>query len=277
MLQRAITGAVLIAVLICVISFAPVWVLPVALGLMCAAAAHEMISALSAEKEYHRGLMIVGIVYAFFVPIRVYFGEPSGSMVLGVLSLVMLLFAMAMTSSKEISVSALLAVVFSVLVIAYLLSSAIRLMGQGGGDAGKGRLLIYLPIIGAFASDTFAYLTGRAFGRHKLCPAISPNKTVEGSIGGVVMAPVLVFLYLFIISRTTSYQVSYPSGLVCGIAAAFAGQLGDLSMSFIKRRCGIKDYGKLLPGHGGILDRFDSILFASPLCEVLLLLLPAIY
>ena len=110
----------------------------------------------------------------------------------------------------------------------------------------------------------------------KLCPDISPNKTVEGSIGGIVMAPLLVALYLFAVSRIWHYQVSYPAAVVCGIGSAFAGQLGDLSMSFVKRRCGIKDFGKLLPGHGGILDRFDSILFAAPLCELLLLLIPAI-
>ena len=277
MLKRTLTGVVLIAVLVCIISFAPVWALPIALGLMSAIAAHEFITAaMSAASEKHRGLLVIGMVWAAAVPFWVFWGEPSGGAVLGMLALVMLLFALAMTSAKQVSLTVLAAVLFAALVIPYLLSTAIRLVGQGGGDAHKGRLLVYLPIIGAFASDTFAYLTGRAFGRHKLCPEISPKKTVEGSVGGIVMAPLLVILYLFLISKAYGYAVSYPSAVVCGIGSAFAGQLGDLSMSFVKRRCGIKDFGKLLPGHGGILDRFDSILFAAPLCEVIMLLLPAI-
>ncbi len=273
MLKRTLTGAALIAVLIGVISFAPVWALPIALALMSAVAAHEFTAAAVPQSRTFR---VIGMIFAAAVPFWVYFDEPSGGAVLGILVLAMLLFGIAMTSNKELSFAEIASVFFAALVIPYLFSSAIRLVGQGGGDAHKGRLLAYLPIIGAFASDTFAYLTGRAFGRHKLCPEISPHKTVEGSIGGIVMAPLLLLLYLFLISKGYGYRVNYLSAVACGIGSAFAGQLGDLSMSFVKRHCGIKDFGKLLPGHGGILDRFDSILFAAPLCELLLLLLPAI-
>lgn len=115
------------------------------------------------------------------------------------------------------------------------------------------------------------------FGKHKLAPQLSPKKTVEGAIGGAVAAPVCAMLYGLIFQFFVPGIIpSYPVLALYGFLGSIISQLGDLSFSFIKREFGIKDYSNLLPGHGGILDRFDSVIFCAPLIELLLYFLPVV-
>ena len=138
-------------------------------------------------------------------------------------------------------------------------------------DREFGLYLVILTLYGPWISDVFAYFCGRLFGRHKLIPDVSPKKTVEGAIGGVVFCALAAMLYGFIlktfIGEITS--VSYISLALIGVVIAVISQIGDLIMSHIKRKYGIKDYGFVLPGHGGILDRFDSVLGVVPLVVIL--------
>lgn len=122
-------------------------------------------------------------------------------------------------------------------------------------------LWVWLIFISAFGSDTSAFFVGRTFGKHKLTK-LSPNKTVEGAVGGIVGAFVLGMLYAYFVN-VDFLQI----GLICAVGAVFS-QMGDLAASAIKRSTGIKDFGKLLPGHGGVLDRFDSVLFTAPIIYV---------
>ena len=112
------------------------------------------------------------------------------------------------------------------------------------------------------------------FGKHKLAPTISPKKTVEGVVGGVIGAVVGMVLYCLILQIFFQFRVNYILAICYGVLGSFAGVFGDLCFSVIKRQKGIKDYGNLMPGHGGVLDRFDSMMIIGPLTEVLLLLLP---
>lgn len=121
---------------------------------------------------------------------------------------------------------------------------------------------------GAWFADTGAYFTGMLLGKHKLSPVISPKKTVEGAVGGIVWNIGLLCLLAFVYTKIyaslgTVLTVSYLNIAILAVAVAFAGMAGDLVASVIKRQIGIKDYGKIIPGHGGIMDRFDSILFTS--------------
>ena len=130
----------------------------------------------------------------------------------------------------------------------------------------SGMEFVWLPFIFAFGSDTGAYFIGSKFGRHKLCPELSPKKSVEGAVGGVVSAALLTFVYLMLCNR---FYKELDSVLIACLTAvsvfgAVMSQIGDLAASSIKRFTGIKDYGKLMPGHGGVLDRFDSVLFTVP-------------
>lgn len=133
---------------------------------------------------------------------------------------------------------------------------------------------ILLILCFAWGGDTCAYFAGRAFGKHKLCPVVSPNKTVEGAVGGVlgtmVFGVVATVIYSVVADRTdvftrSNFGVSmYLIIALLGIVAAVLGIYGDLFASVVKRQCGIKDYGTIFPGHGGILDRFDSVMFIAP-------------
>lgn len=119
--------------------------------------------------------------------------------------------------------------------------------------------LIWLVFISAWATDTFAYFTGYFLGSRKLCPTISPKKTVEGSIGGILGSILVSTLYAYYFAHGILLHC-----IIIGLLGSIMGQLGDLTASSIKRYVGIKDYGKIMPGHGGILDRFDSVLFTAP-------------
>jgi phosphatidate cytidylyltransferase len=126
-----------------------------------------------------------------------------------------------------------------------------------------GAFTFVLVFIGAWSCDTFAYIFGSLFGKHKLIPEISPKKTVEGSVAGVISAMLVFLLYGFILDLATDMTVNYITLLVSGFFVSVISQIGDLIASLVKRECGIKDYGKIFPGHGGVMDRFDSILAVS--------------
>ena len=121
-----------------------------------------------------------------------------------------------------------------------------------------GKFVYLIPFVFAWVTDTFAYFTGRLFGKHKLIPAVSPKKTVEGAIGGAVCCALVAMLYGYMTSVCFDANPNYIVLGLAGLVIAVVSQIGDLAMSAIKRQYGIKDYGKLLPGHGGLLDRFDS-------------------
>lgn len=137
----------------------------------------------------------------------------------------------------------------------------------------NGAYFIWMLFIGAWGCDTCAYFTGRAFGKHKLAPVLSPKKSVEGAIGGAVGAALMGIIFAVVCGERI--VLSITPKLYCGVicfAIAIVSQFGDLAASGIKRTYGIKDYGNLIPGHGGVLDRFDSVLFAAPVMYLLLLL-----
>ena len=133
-----------------------------------------------------------------------------------------------------------------------------------------GYLLVLTPLVAAFCSDALALFTGMACGKHKLSPLVSPHKTVEGAVGGLVGGMLGMVIFRIIFYLCTLQPLHIGGCILMGLVGALMGQLGDLSFSAIKRQYGIKDYGRLLPGHGGVLDRFDSVLFAAPvLCALL--------
>ena len=134
---------------------------------------------------------------------------------------------------------------------------------------GIGRLLFVIPFIFAWVTDSFAYFCGRLFGKHKLIPDVSPKKTVEGAVGGFVFCAVTAVVYGIIVSKCFHVTPNYWVLGFGGVAIGIVSQIGDLIMSAIKRDAGVKDYGWMLPGHGGLLDRFDSSMAVTVLLTVL--------
>ena len=139
-----------------------------------------------------------------------------------------------------------------------------------------GRLLVLLPIISAFVTDAGAYFTGKFVGKRKAFPHISPKKTVEGCIGGLAVGVASMPIYGAILILTTYHGIVFWALIIYGLAGGVLTELGDLAFSLIKREYNIKDYGRLLPGHGGILDRFDSMVFTAPAIYLLAAVIPAI-
>ena len=144
----------------------------------------------------------------------------------------------------------------------------------GGGICYDAIFFILLILCFAWGGDTCAYFAGRAFGKHKLCPVVSPKKTVEGAVGGVlgtmVFGVLVTVIYSIAADRMEEFTRSnigvsmYVIIALLACVAAVLGIYGDLFASVVKRQCGIKDYGTIFPGHGGILDRFDSVMFIAP-------------
>lgn len=134
-----------------------------------------------------------------------------------------------------------------------------QMLASPVGDMSYGCALIWIAFLGTWSSDTFAYFTGSLLGSHKLCPSISPNKTIEGFLGGLLGTTLVV----------TGLGIAFSLPLLpmagLGVGIALVATLGDLVESVIKRYTGIKDSGSLIPGHGGVLDRFDSVMFTVPL------------
>jgi phosphatidate cytidylyltransferase len=150
--------------------------------------------------------------------------------------------------------------VFGVFYITFLFSFIVLIRNMENGF-----FLVWLIFIGAFSTDTFAYFSGLLFGKHKLMPEISPKKTVEGAIGGMLGCTVATTLYgVYLISSGNVSVISLYHYIVLGILCGVISQLGDWAASAIKRFVKVKDYGNIMPGHGGALDRFDSILFTAP-------------
>lgn len=132
-----------------------------------------------------------------------------------------------------------------------------------------GKLLIWYLAISAWGTDTFAYLVGIKFGKHKLTP-ISPKKSIEGSIGGIVGSTLIAIIYTYFINKICNAGISYLEITGIAVVLSVLSQIGDLAASSIKRYVDIKDFGKIIPGHGGMLDRIDSILFIAPFAYFLL-------
>lgn len=274
MVQRVLVAVIFIPLLLAVIYLvSPVWpiVLPIAIAVISMIAVHEALWSTSFLK--HPRISGYSILLAGVIPFWVYYdGRPLPALC-GLFLYVVLLFSEAIASHKRITLEKMGGAFFLSVFIPFFLSSLLRIRLMED----LWPCLVILPFLAAFISDAFALFAGMAFGKHKLAPELSPKKTVEGAIGGLAGAVVFTVLYGALLHGVFRFQVDYLRLALYGGLGSVVSQLGDLSFSYIKREYGIKDFGNLLPGHGGILDRFDSVIFCAPLIELLILALPAIW
>jgi len=269
MKKRILSAAVLVPLLLIVLYALPKIVALVLISLLCAIAAYELMYGTGLVR--HVRLVIYSMVFAALVPVWCYFGMDGIWGRVGILVFFALQFMEMMLSSMKLRFEKCAISMAAALLIPYLLSSLMRILAPDGG-----RYVILIPFVAAFLSDTGAYFIGCRFGKHKLAPVISPKKSVEGMIGGIVTAVLGMLLYTWILQLAFKLEVNYGYALVYGVLGSLAGVFGDLCFSVIKRQTGIKDYGNLIPGHGGVLDRFDSVIVVAPLMEILLLILPLV-
>ncbi|WMJ82428.1 phosphatidate cytidylyltransferase [Clostridium sp. MB40-C1] len=203
---------------------------------------------------------ISGVCYLLCIVYYVFFigKDPTNyKSIFSILMIAMIIMLCIPIISEKYSFIDVAITILGFLYVAVLLSFIVQVNKKHFGN-----YLVWLIFISSWLCDTSAYYVGKYFGKNKLCPRVSPKKTIEGSIGGLLGSTISCGLYgTFIISRGVSIPLYnfYLIGIMCGIF----GQFGDLVASSIKRYTGVKDFGNIIPGHGGILDRFDSILFAS--------------
>ena len=266
MLQRILVAVVGIPLLLFVLIIAPDWATAILLCALCAVGAHELLAAVSSREIARRWGGLSGIM-GVTVILHTYLsgiGEAGAAALMAWLlaAWLVLLFVSVVVeygTPRALAFRDVCAIAMAGVAIplAFSCLMRLRLMEYGGG-------IVLIVLVAAFCSDSAALFAGMAFGKHKLAPRVSPKKTIEGAVGGLAGGMLGMIIFRIVFFLVTEVQLNIAWCVVLGLAGAAMGQLGDLSFSAVKRECGIKDYGRLLPGHGGVLDRFDSVIFAAP-------------
>ena len=248
-------------------------IFPILLSLLAFVGVYEMFRVLSLDKNYP--LSIPPYIIALAMPIIAYFFAADYTLAF-LLVVAIALFAY-LIYAFFVAVFMRGALKFSSVCEAfatatYIILSFTSLSVMRYVENGVWCLIVVL--IAAWGSDVFAYFTGFFFGKHKLIPELSPKKTVEGAVGGVVGATALMCLYGFIVSKTTPLVPNYIVLAILGFTLSMISQIGDLIASLIKREHGVKDYGNIFPGHGGVMDRFDSVLSITTILMAVCIVFP---
>ena len=264
---RIITSIVALPLLLLVLIVLPPFFTSLLLMAACAVAVYELLWNTGYVRQGR--LLVETMLAAVGTALWSYLGSPHGWGVAGILLFSSVLFGEMLISKAKLPFSKVSLCFVGGLLIPYLLCSIVRIRMMELGS-----VYVLLPFLLAFMSDTCAYFTGRFLGRHKLAPNISPKKTVEGMFGGMAGAVFGMMIYCLVLMLAFDQRVDFLFAIVYGVLGSLASVLGDLTFSVIKRQTGIKDYGKIIPGHGGVLDRFDSITVVAPLAEALLIILP---
>ncbi len=271
MKTRVITAVVAIGLFIPVLFFLPTIVLTLVCGLLMAAGAWELLYATGSCAKHP--FLYISCAAAALVPLTMSRPDAVFWPFLTVCAVYMMAaFCCAVFDHETIKYDMLGKGFLAAIILPLCFSAFVRIR-----NGENGALLVLMPWVTVWVCDSFALFTGMAFGKHKLAPYVSPKKTVEGAVGGLVFATLACVIYVWIMNHFYQLDMAYLPAVLFGVVGSTAGQIGDLSLSVIKRGAGIKDYGNLFPGHGGVWDRFDSILFAAPVFELLYLhILPII-
>lgn len=275
MKTRVITAAVLLAILALVVwqIYTPALVIVVAF--LSAVASNEIMRCAKVSNKF---ILISGTAVSAIIP---FFSNPSclepvvsaekWQSVIGAVPqtvyiiVICLAFFLAMlkgyknTKFEDVAVS-----IVASIIVPYVFSILVRLRDLRGYRSQLGIYFIFFALICALATDSGAQLAGMAFGKHKMSPNISPKKTVEGAVGGVIFSLILNFVAILLYNKFANVPISKGSIIVLmcfALPISILGMMGDLTASVLKRNFGVKDFGKIFPGHGGVMDRFDSSLF----------------
>ena len=269
MKQRILVAVVGIPLLLAVLCWAPDWATALLLAALSVIAAHELLTAVCGAEKAKRWTALPAVTGALVIAAVYFSGEhyadsPAGTVLRWLIAAVVLalLLASVLTYGRPgalvLQDVCVMAVAGLVIPWAFSCMLQLRMLPHGAG-------MVLMPLVAAFCSDSAALFTGMACGRHKMAPLVSPHKTVEGALGGIAGGVVGMVIFRIVFYFCTLVPLHIGWCVVIGLAGALLGELGDLSFSVIKRQVGIKDYGRLLPGHGGVMDRFDSVLFATPM------------
>ncbi len=270
MKQRIITAVLLLPLAVVVLIFSHTVVLPIVAAIFAAVGVFEMLGCIGVRK--YPSVTVPSVLVSAAVVFSARYGVLAAERSSYVLALfatlafvyIFYLMCVAVVSkgTKTIGDMALAAVMTLYITVGF--TSLIVLRDVRSGENDIGAWLFTLVLVGAWIPDSAAYFVGRAFGKHKLIPDVSPKKTVEGAIGGVIFGGIAFVVTGFIASRAVGFEPHYLQLALAGLVVAVVSIFGDLIASLVKRQYGIKDYGKIFPGHGGVMDRFDSIIAIAP-------------
>ena len=284
MLTRIISGAVGVVLLGAVLFFHDTIVLPIAVAAIIAVMLFELLRAVKLHKCIP--ILLAAEACGIAVPILYHIShevkdfhyfirsfktiDPPDDhyhiiLFCIVLAAAFVIFVTWLRKHKEIRYEQVFFVLAVMILIPQAMTTMIRIerSWQMTDDMlSSGLFLLIMGLCGAWIADTGAYFTGVAIGKHKLCPEISPKKTIEGLVGGILTTAIVYTVAFSVYYGFTAKRavIAFVTGAVCAVI----GTVGDLSASMVKRQIGFKDYGKIMPGHGGLMDRFDSVLFVLP-------------
>ena len=276
MKQRIITACVGLCVLAVVLANFDTWALNLAVSVISLLAVWEVLHVIDSGS---RALTGIGLIFSVLIPFS---RIEAVRVVLPIIiyAFIVVLFSLLLARHEQMHAEEVAMTVFICILIPLSLTTIIAIRDHRGIVQGL-YYTIFAPAA-AWMADTGAYFAGLKFGKHKLSPKISPKKTVEGAIGGAITALVFTLLFSWVFSRGVTeilgvpMQVNYLRIALLSPALTAFSILGDLSASVLKRQYGVKDYGSIMPGHGGIMDRFDSVLFVLPAVFLLSVYLPLI-
>lgn len=274
MKQRIISSVVGIGILVAVLCFFNTIILNIAISVICIMAIYEFLTATGICKN--KLLSAVSYLVAFVIPL-IPLQKELRILPIFLLPYIFILFCILLKTHQTTRAEHIGLVFIMSLGIPLSLSTAAYIRDRYTMVIGV--FYVILALGGAWLSDSGAYFAGRAFGKRKLCPLISPNKTVEGAIGGMITCVLLYGFLGFLFEAICGVfgifvEVQYIYLLLIAPFASIMSVLGDLSFSIMKRQFKIKDFGNIMPGHGGVLDRFDSVLFVAPFVCVATWILP---
>lgn len=277
MFKRILTGVIAFCfVLVPVLFFADTVVLPIAVALFGVVAAYEVLHCVGLHKNpwVSAPLYLISAVLPFgirYFEVATVIALPAALCVVLIYLLASAVFSHGKADIRDVSTSVVLWL-YTLIGFAGLIIMHDFING--------GQYFYLLAFVGAWITDTFAYFTGMLLGKHKLIPDVSPKKTVEGAVGGVVFCTLsfvgfgLLYNHLWVADGEKSIPLLAMA--IVGFIVSIVSQIGDLSLSLLKRKYGIKDFGKIFPGHGGVLDRFDSVLAVSIILTVSFVFLTAL-
>ncbi len=257
---RLLSGIVLVAVIIGLLVLGG-GVLAASLGLISLIGMFELYRTVGAEKSL---VGTVGYLAGVVFYLLLFFSRDPASDSMPILFFVaflIVLMAVYVFTFPRYSAGQVMTVFFGLVYVAVMLSYVFRTRMLSGGA-----LLVWLVFLSSWGCDTCAYCAGMLIGKHKMAPNLSPKKSVEGGVGGILGAGILGAVFGVVFTDGLSGALGNPAlhcAVICMVGAVIS-QIGDLAASAIKRNHDVKDYGKLIPGHGGILDRFDSVIFVAP-------------
>lgn len=258
MLKRIITAVVALAIFVPVLIYSYTWVFPAVLAVLAMVAVYEICDCFGyGTKAY---LYIPLFALAAVVPFVLHYWNYSliNATLYALPLIIVFELAVAMLSRGKIKYTDNAGICLFAFYAIYGLAALVLLR-----EVPHGNYIYLLAFIGAWATDTGAYFAGVLFGKHKLIPEVSPKKTVEGSIGGIVGCCIGFAVWGLIVQAISACTVYWLLLMAYAALAGVVSQIGDLVASYVKREKGIKDYGFIFPGHGGVMDRFDSVIAVS--------------